>query len=74
MRRRYRRGVADRLRGIDVGGGAAGTVVGAVDGEHGVADPRRRDQAFAEEVVDELGVGGAGAAPGHLVGGGVWGC
>jgi hypothetical protein len=24
--------------------------------------------------VDELGVGGAGAAPGHLVGGGVWGC
>lgn len=40
-------------------------VVGPVDSEEGVLDERGGDEFGVEEVVDEGGVRGAAAAPGH---------
>ena len=59
--------VADGLGGVGVGdgGGGGGAEVGAVDGEHGVADAGAADEPVARKVGYQVGVGGAAGAPGH---------
>lgn len=60
----------DALRAVLVR--KTGRVVTPVDFEEGVLDEWRGDEVGGEEVVDEGGVGGAAAAPGHGEGAFAW--
>ena len=64
--------VADGLGAVFVRLAGVGAVVGAVDGGHGGAHGGGVDEGGAVEVADQVGVGAAGAAPGHCGWGMVW--
>ena len=68
MGRGDRRAVPDRLGRVFVGEFGRRAEVGAVDGGHGAADAVAGDEARGGEVGDQLGVGAASAAPGHVGG------